>query len=94
MDKCFTKLFELLKDMPPECNKLLNHNHEAKKILSPMGLDYVKIHTCCNDRILYKNKYEQMNECPRCGEQPYKMKDVGVAAADGVSRKDPLAKLM
>lgn len=53
MDKSFTELLEFLKDMLPKGNAFLNSNYDAKNILSPMDLDYIKIHACCNDCILY-----------------------------------------
>lgn len=52
MKKSFTKLLELLPEMLPKGNTLLNCNYEANKILCPMGLDNVNIHACHNDCIL------------------------------------------
>lgn len=53
--KSFTKLLDLLKQMPPEDNNLLDRCYEDKKILCTIGLKYVKIHACLNDGILYKS---------------------------------------
>ena len=56
-DKSFTELLELLKQMLPENNKLSDCFYEAKKILCPMGLEYIKIHVFPNDCVLYKKEY-------------------------------------
>ncbi|PNY02971.1 hypothetical protein L195_g026293 [Trifolium pratense] len=74
-DKSFTELLELLKEMLPEGNTLPNSNYEAKKILCPMGMEYKKIHACPNDCILYRNEFEELKRCPRCGLSRYKVKD-------------------
>jgi len=54
-DKNFTKLFVLLKKILPEEKTLPKNHYEVKKILSPMGMEYQKIHTCPNNCILYRN---------------------------------------
>lgn len=53
-DKSFTELLNLLQEMLQEGNTLTNRSYEAKKILCPMCLEYVKIHACRNDCILFK----------------------------------------
>lgn len=59
-----------------------------------MGLNYVKIHACHNDCILYKKEYEKLDECLRCGESCYKLKDnVDDNDYDGVSKKGPPSKV-
>lgn len=52
-----------------------------------MSLDYIKIHFCRNDCILYWKDYENLKEYPRCGESCYKLKDNGVEDDDGVIKK-------
>ena len=74
-DKSFTELLVVLKKMLPENNTLLKNQYEAKKILSPMGMKYQKIHACPNDCILYKNQFSDMRKCPTCGVSRYKAKD-------------------
>ena len=41
--------------------------YEAKKTISVLGLEYVKIHACPNDCILYRKEYKGLFECPTCG---------------------------
>ncbi|XP_074266806.1 uncharacterized protein LOC141590093 [Silene latifolia] len=63
-DKSFTHLLELLKDMLSEDNVLPNRIYAAKKILTGIGMKYVKIHACPNDCILYRKEYESFTHCP------------------------------
>jgi hypothetical protein len=74
-DISFTSLLELLKDMLPEGNELPTSNYEAKKIMCPIGIGYKKIHACPNDCILYRNEYESLHECPKCGLSRYKSRE-------------------
>ena len=62
-DKSFTILLNLLKDMLPEANELLDYTYDAKKILCSMGMNYERIHACPNDCILYKKNYESLKRC-------------------------------
>ena len=80
--------------MLPEGNTLPNCTYEAKKILCPMGLDYVKIHACRNDCILYRKEFENLNVCPRCGVLRYKQKDNCVDDVDGATSKGVPVKVM
>jgi len=60
--------------MLPKGNTLPNRNYEAKKILCPMGMQYKKIHSCSNDCILYRNDYEDLRRCHKCGLSRYKVR--------------------
>ena len=42
-----------------------------------MGMKYKKIHSCPNDFILYRNEYEYLRRCLRCGLSCYIMENVG-----------------
>ena len=74
-DKSLTELLVLLKNMLPNDNKLPNSHYEAKKILCPVGMEYQKIHACCNDCMLYKNEFAELHNCPTCGVSRYKVND-------------------
>ena len=39
-----------------------------------MGMEYKKIHSCPKDCILYRNEYEHLRRCPKCGLSRYKVK--------------------
>jgi len=60
--------------MLPEGNTLPTRNYNAKKILSPMGMEYKRIHACPNDCILYRKEFEDWKKCPKCGSSRYKKK--------------------
>uniref|UniRef100_A0A151UD54 Uncharacterized protein n=1 Tax=Cajanus cajan TaxID=3821 RepID=A0A151UD54_CAJCA len=53
--------------MLPNGNILLTHNYDVKKILCPMGMEYIRIHACSNDFILYSEEFDNLHECPQCG---------------------------
>lgn len=77
-----------------EGNTLSNRSYEVKKILCPMGLDYVQMHACRNYCILYWKEYENLKEFPRCGESCYKKKVCDVEDDDSVTRKSVPSKVM
>ncbi|XP_074283940.1 uncharacterized protein LOC141608493 [Silene latifolia] len=83
-DKSFTSLLELLGKILPDGNELPRRTYDAKKILCPMGVDYVKIHACRNDCILFRKDYKDLDKCPKCGASRYKLpkknsqKNIGV----------------
>ncbi|XP_074264225.1 uncharacterized protein LOC141586784 [Silene latifolia] len=72
-DKSFTSLLQLLSEILPDGNELPKRTYDAKKNLCPMGVDYVKIHACPNDCILYRKEYKDLNECPKCGASRYSL---------------------
>jgi len=90
-DKSFTELLRLLTEMLPEGNTMPNRYYEAKKILCPMGMEYVKIHACPNDCILYRKEFEKHDYCPTCKVSRYKKKDND--SRDDASTKGPPAKV-
>lgn len=53
LNKSFMELLGLLKQMLLEDKKLLDYCYEAKKILCLIDLEYIKVHVCPNDLILY-----------------------------------------
>ena len=68
----FTALLEFLREVLPVDNKIPASIYEAKKTLSTLGMEYEKIHTCPNDYALYRNGYEDLDECPVCKESRWK----------------------
>ncbi|KAL9662416.1 hypothetical protein QQ045_027249 [Rhodiola kirilowii] len=61
-DKSFTELLQLVKEMHPDKNTLLNRTYEAKKATCPMGIGYKKTHACLNDCIFYRNDHSDLIE--------------------------------
>ncbi|XP_074590037.1 uncharacterized protein LOC141845943 [Curcuma longa] len=72
-DKSFTDLLSLLGEMLPDDNELPLSFYDAKKSLRALGMDYVKIHACPNDCILYRKEYEDFTNCPTCGVSRWKL---------------------
>ncbi|XP_073129688.1 uncharacterized protein [Henckelia pumila] len=65
-DKSFTDLLSLFGEMLPDDNELPSSLYDAKKSLCALGMNYVKIHACSNDCILYRKEYEGFSNCPIC----------------------------
>lgn len=80
--------------MLPEDKKLSDHCYESKKILCPMGLEYVKIHAFPNDFILYRKEYENLDQYPEYGESCYKLKNNNGDENNSVNKKCPPAKVL
>lgn len=78
--------------MLPEGNKLSNRNYETKKILCLMDVEYKKIHTSPNDCILYQNEYEELKDCPTCGQSRFKVKNGDFNSDENIKRSP--AKLL
>ena len=53
-------------DLLPEGNEIPSSVYAAKKTLKPLSLDYIKIHACPNDCILYRNDNADAQTCPTC----------------------------
>ena len=73
-DTCFTEVLETLSSLLPNGNVLPQSLYESKKTMSKLGLDYLKIHACPNDCILYRNSYADAKCCPKCGLSQWKLK--------------------
>ncbi|XP_075515440.1 uncharacterized protein LOC142550088 [Primulina tabacum] len=72
-DKSFTDLLMLFGEMLPDHNELPSSLYDAKKSLRALGMDYVKIHACPNDFILYRKEYEDFANCPTCRTSRWKL---------------------
>jgi hypothetical protein len=55
-------------------NKMPKTRYEARKIVSDMGLDYISIHACPCDGMLYYGPNAELTECPieGCGLSRYR----------------------
>jgi len=59
-----------------------------------MGMEYKKIHSCPKDCILYKNEYEDLRRCLRCGLSRYKVKVGHNDEIDEFTKEGPPAKVV
>ena len=73
-DTSFTELLGLLAKLLPKSNEIHVSMYEAKKTMSALGLEYVKIHACPNDCILYKKEYKGLSNYPSCDLSRWKKK--------------------
>ena len=71
-DKSFNMLIELLQEAFPKGAKLPKNFHEAKKIIRCLRLDYVSIHACNNDCILFWKEHANADSCPKCKASRWK----------------------
>ena len=65
-DNSFNMLLELLAEAFPEGSKLPKNFYEAKKMIRCLRLDYVSIHACDNDCILFWKEHANADSCPNC----------------------------
>ncbi|XP_073120554.1 uncharacterized protein [Henckelia pumila] len=72
-DNSFTDLLSLFREILPDDNELPSSLYDAKKSLRALGMEYVKIHACPNDCILYRKEYEDLANCPTCGTSRWKL---------------------
>jgi len=87
-------LLELVKDKLPEGNTLPNRNYEAKKYFVRWVWNIKKIHSCPNNCILYRNEYEDLRRCPRCGLSCYKVKVYQNDEIDEFTKEGPPPKVV
>ncbi|KAI5337966.1 hypothetical protein L3X38_017237 [Prunus dulcis] len=87
-DNCFSNMLIEVGDLLPIGQELLSSMYKAKKTLNALGLKYEKIHTCYNNCILYRNKYNDLTTCPKCGLSRWKV------TRKNVERKGVLAKVL
>ncbi|XP_074321972.1 uncharacterized protein LOC141659093 [Apium graveolens] len=76
-DTAFTELLSSVGSILPKDNVLPPNAYEAKKTLSDLGLEYIKIHLCPNDCILYRGIHSDTSQCPHCKLSRWKVRKNG-----------------
>ncbi|XP_074324039.1 uncharacterized protein LOC141660961 [Apium graveolens] len=76
-DTAFTELLSSVGSILPKDNVLPPNAYEAKKTLSDLGLVYIKIHSCPNDCILYRDVHSDASQCPHCKLSRWKVRKNG-----------------
>jgi hypothetical protein len=89
-DKSMTMIFELLKDAF-EFAKIPSSFYEAKKTITKLGLNYVKIPACPNNCMLYWGEDEERETCKKCNTSKWKSK---AKDSDGNKQKKVPAKVL
>lgn len=59
-----------------------------------MGLEYIIIHVCRNDYILFRKQFEKLNQCPKYGQSCYNENDNSGYNNDDISKKCSPAKVL
>jgi hypothetical protein len=72
-DVSFNKNMRFWQKCLPKGNTCPTNIEEAKKIVCPLDLPYIKYHTCINDCALYWDEYAERTTCPVCGQGRYKI---------------------
>ncbi|KAK2436386.1 hypothetical protein QL285_021384 [Trifolium repens] len=89
-DKSMTMILELLKDAF-EFAKIPSSFYEAKKTITKLGLNYVKIPACPNNCMLYWGEDEERETCKKCNTSKWKSK---AKDSDGNKQKKVPAKVL
>ncbi|KAK2417280.1 hypothetical protein QL285_039602 [Trifolium repens] len=89
-DKSMTMILELLKDAFEFAN-IPSSFYEAKKTITKLGLNYVKIPACPNNCMLYWGEDEERETCKKCNTSKWKSNAKG---GNGNTRKKVPAKIL
>ncbi|XP_073018111.1 uncharacterized protein [Primulina eburnea] len=87
-DALFSDLLMDFGDMIPDNHNLPTKMYDVKKTLSCLVLSHEKIHACSNDCILYRKRYKDGINYPKCGLSRWKL------TKKNVEKKGVLAKLL
>nr|AAC97237.1 putative TNP2-like transposon protein [Arabidopsis thaliana] len=86
-DKSFNELLGTLPEMLPADNVLHTSLYEVKKFLRSFDMGYEKIHACVNDCCLFRKRYKNLENCPKCNASRWKSNMQTGEAKKGVPQK-------
>jgi hypothetical protein len=66
-------ILKLFGKVLPERHCIPNSLDKVQRVVRDLGLDYVKIHTCQNDCVLFFDKYANLETCPICKKSRWKV---------------------
>ncbi|XP_074346267.1 uncharacterized protein LOC141685041 [Apium graveolens] len=78
-DSAFSDLLSSVGSLLPSDHVLPTNAYMAKKTLPDLGLEYIKIHACPSECILYRGIYVDAVECPKCHISRWKLGKDGKA---------------
>lgn len=70
-NKSISVILEIHSKTLPDGNCLSKSWHECQKLMSSLGLDYIKIHACLNNCVLFRKEYAKLDKCPKCHASRY-----------------------
>lgn len=87
---CFNRMVQLMSEMMPKDNLMVNNFNHAKRSVQKLGLGCLKIDCCPKGCMLYykENSEKSITNCFICGMDRYKM-----VTRRGVEKKIPLKKM-
>ncbi|GJZ67548.1 hypothetical protein Tco_0630788, partial [Tanacetum coccineum] len=84
---CYDRVMQAIKEFIPRSTMCSNY-YESKKMVSQLGLGYLKIDCCPNGCMLYYGKKnEGLDKCYRCDHARYKPKEQGSLNGKDISYK-------
>ena len=66
-------ILNLFSKILPEGHCLPDSLDKVQRVVRDLGLDYVKIHTCKNDYVLFFEEYASLETCPICKESRWRV---------------------
>jgi hypothetical protein len=66
-------ILKLFGKVLPEGHCIPNSLDKVQRVVRDLGLDYVKIHACQNDCVLFFDKYTNLETCPICKKSRWKV---------------------
>ena len=70
-EKCFNQVAQLMKEVLPQGNKMIDDFYQTKKLVAGLGLPVQKIDVCPNGCMLYWKDDMHKRECKFCGHDRY-----------------------
>ena len=57
-------ILDLFRETLPKGHFIPTNVAQVRKVIRDFGLDYIKIHACVNDCVLFRNEHADAQECP------------------------------
>lgn len=74
-EACIDEIIQLIKEILPSSNRMLDNFYHTKKLASQLGFGYKKIDTCPSGCMLFRGDDASERYCKFCGEARYKDND-------------------
>jgi hypothetical protein len=68
-------ILNLFSKVLPEGHCIPDSLDKVQRVVRGLGLDYIKIHACKNDCVLFFKENKMLETCPTCGESRWRVVD-------------------
>jgi hypothetical protein len=68
-------ILNLFSKVLPEGHCIPDSLDKVQRVVRDLGLDYIKIHACKNDCVLFFKENKMLETCPTCGESRWRVVD-------------------